>query len=104
MNRSVNNLQITSFGDYFGIQNQRFESFHISPIDFLTNGHDFAALHAALSEPSAGRPRCVIARTVKGKGVSFMENTVDWHYWPINEAQYGQAISELDRTESELSP
>ncbi|HKO49894.1 MAG TPA: transketolase [Polyangiaceae bacterium] len=67
------------------------------------NGHDFAALHAALSKPLSERPRCVIARTVKGKGVSFMENTVDWHYWPMSEAQYGQAIAELNQTESELS-
>lgn len=68
------------------------------------NGHDFFALHAALSLPSSGRPRCIIARTVKGKGVSFMENTVDWHYWPINDAQYAQAIAELDQAESELLP
>ena len=44
MNRSVNNLQITSLGDYFGIQNQGFESFHTGPIDFFTDDHDFAAL------------------------------------------------------------
>lgn len=68
------------------------------------SGHDFVALHAALSLPSSGRPRCIIARTVKGKGVSFMENTVDWHYWPMNEAQYGQAFAELAQTERELSP
>jgi len=67
------------------------------------SGHDFAALHTALARPMSGRPRCIIGRTVKGKGISFMENTVDWHYWPMNEAQYGQAIAELDRSESELS-
>jgi len=66
------------------------------------NGHDFVALHAALSEPPSARPRCIIARTVKGKGVSFMENTVDWHYWPMSDVQYAQAIAELDQTESEL--
>jgi len=66
------------------------------------NGHDFAALHAGLSTPTSSRPRCIIARTVKGKGVSFMENTVDWHYWPMNEAQYGEALAELDRAESDL--
>jgi len=66
------------------------------------NGHDFSALGAALSERRSGRPRCIIARTVKGKGVRFMENTVAWHYWPMSEAQYAEAIAELDRTESEL--
>jgi len=66
------------------------------------SGHDFTALHAALSEPTSGRPRCVIARTIKGKGISFMENLVEWHYWPMNEAHYGEAVAELDRAESEL--
>jgi len=66
------------------------------------NGHDYDALNAALAAPASDRPRCIIARTVKGKGVSFMENTVDWHYWPMNEAQYQQAISELDQCEREL--
>ncbi len=66
------------------------------------SGHDFVALHAAISEPSSGRPRCIIARTVKGKGISFMENTVDWHYWPMSEAQYVQAVAELNQAESEL--
>jgi transketolase len=67
------------------------------------NGHDFVALHAALSGAPSERPRCVIARTVKGKGVSFMENTVDWHYWPMSEAQYLQATAQLDQLESDLS-
>ena len=66
-------------------------------------GHDFAELHAAVSGPARGRPRCVVARTVKGKGVSFMENTVDWHYWPMNDAQYAAAVSELDLREKALS-
>jgi transketolase len=73
--------------------------FAVSEID----GHDFAALHAALSAPLSGRPRCIIARTVKGKGVKFMENTVEWHYWPMIEAQYIEALSELDRAENEFS-
>jgi transketolase len=66
------------------------------------DGHDFGALHLALSQPSSDRPRCVIARTVKGKGISFMENTVDWHYWPINDEQYERAVIELDQAEGEL--
>jgi len=42
-------------------------------------------------------PRIVISRSVKGKGVSFMENKMEWHYLPLNEAQYGQAVQEMDR-------
>jgi len=66
------------------------------------NGHDFSAIHRALSQPLRGRPRCLIARTVKGKGVTFMENTVDWHYWPMTEAHYRDALAELEVAESSL--
>jgi transketolase len=44
------------------------------------DGHDVAALYDALAGGEAGRPRCVIARTTTGRGVSFMENSVLWHY------------------------
>jgi transketolase len=73
--------------------------FHVSECD----GHDFDALHAALSASADGRPRCLIARTVKGKGVSFMEDKLEWHYWPLTDAQYAAALAELDRTEGELA-
>ena len=53
-------------------------------------------------DPS-GAPLCIIAHTTKGKGVSFMEDTVDWHYLPMSEAQYQQAVTELDRIEAELA-
>ncbi|HET7538410.1 MAG TPA: transketolase [Polyangiaceae bacterium] len=67
------------------------------------DGHDFGALHGAVCALRSERPGCVIARTVKGKGVSFMEDTIDWHYWSMSEEQYRNAIAELDRAESELS-
>lgn len=67
------------------------------------NGHDFPAIHQVLSQPPNGRPRCLIARTVKGKGVKFMEDKVEWHYWPMTEAHYRDALTELDQAESELS-
>ena len=55
-------------------------------------------LSAALNRPEAdsGAPRAVIARTVFGKGVSFMQNRIKWHYWPMSEEQYRQAIEEVD--------
>ena len=43
------------------------------------NGHDVQELASAMQIPPGGRPRAVIARTVKGKGVPFMENSVRWH-------------------------
>ncbi|WP_374660011.1 transketolase [Inhella sp.] len=59
------------------------------------DGHDHAALHAALFAPARGRPTVVIARTTKGKGVSFMENQVAWHYRSPNDAQLAQALGEI---------
>jgi transketolase len=64
------------------------------------NGHDYAALTKALTEPSAGKPVFVIANTVKGKGVSFMENVAKWHHGVPNEAELKQALAELDAAEA----
>jgi transketolase len=44
---------------------------------------------------NSAEPRCVIARTVKGHGVSYMENRVEWHYLPMKDEHYAQALSEL---------
>lgn len=62
------------------------------------DGHDHDALHKALSAgPSvANRPTCVIAHTTKGKGVSFMEDTVLWHYRVPRGAEYDAALAELE--------
>jgi len=61
------------------------------------NGHDMPSILAALDEAKAtsGQPTVIIANTVKGKGVSYMENNGDWHgKWP-NQAEYEQAVVEL---------
>lgn len=62
------------------------------------NGHDHLALTEALSPRSADeeRPLCVIAHTTKGKGVSFMENSVLWHYRTPQGEEYAAACQELD--------
>ena len=60
------------------------------PVD----GHDVAALIDALQAP-AGKPLAVIARTVKGKGVSFMEHNRAWHHARLTQAQFDQAMAEL---------
>lgn len=62
------------------------------------DGHDFSALLRALDprrHQKAGKPRMVIANTVKGKGVSFMEDVRSWHSDAINPDQYARAIAEL---------
>ncbi len=61
------------------------------------DGHDHAALWAAFTAAPAGRPRCVIARTIKGKGVSFMEDRVEWHHKVPSPAQIEQALAEVAR-------
>ena len=62
------------------------------------DGHDVEALCSAFSELMAlknGKPKAVIADTVKGKGISFMENKPEWHHGALSEAQYKEAMVEL---------
>lgn len=59
------------------------------------NGNDFTSLaqaHEHLRE--AIGPRCIIARTVKGHGVSYMRDRIEWHYLPMNDEHYSQALTE----------
>ncbi len=61
------------------------------------DGHDLDAIEAALSaEIVPGKPKCILAHTVKGKGVSFMENQVGWHGKAPNAEQRAQALKELE--------
>lgn len=62
------------------------------------DGHDEAALDKALAELTAradGRPKAIVARTVKGKGVSFMEHDNRWHYTRLDDDTYRRALEEL---------
>lgn len=63
------------------------------------DGHDHDAVLAALSRPSSGAPRAIIAHTVKGKGVSFMEDQLAWHYKSVNEQQLATALREIEMAE-----
>jgi len=74
--------------------------FHVEVID----GHDFDAIEAALGTAKTikGQPSAIIMRTVKGKDVSFMENEAGWHGVAPNDAQYEQAMAELNQKLSEL--
>lgn len=62
------------------------------------DGHDVVALERALSSAPDGRPKVVIAHTTKGKGVSFMENSVLWHYRTPQGEEYDAAMAELEAT------
>jgi transketolase len=65
------------------------------------DGHDIGQVREALlAVPwEAGRPSCVIAHTVKGKGVSFMEHQLVWHYRPPSDADHKLALAELEAAE-----
>lgn len=68
------------------------------------DGHDFDSLRAALAAAKAekGRPSVILAKTVKGKGVSFMENDPGWHGKAPNAEQYEQAMAELNAAVEKL--
>jgi transketolase len=60
------------------------------------DGHDRGALGEALGTISTDRPRAIIAHTTFGKGVSFMESQIKWHYWPMSDDEYRMALIEVD--------
>ena len=61
------------------------------------DGHDVPAMEKTIArlDTATGRPHVLIARTVFGKGVSYMEGQIKWHYWPMSEAEYRQALEEI---------
>lgn len=63
----------------------------------IVDGHNVQELETALLSSSNGRPRFICCNTVKGKGVSFMEDNADWHGKPMTEEQFYQAIQEVER-------
>ena len=106
-NKGLSNL--TAFVDYNNLQidgsieevnsaapiDKKFEAFNWHTI--VIDGHDFEQIDAALKEAeTVDKPVAIVAKTVKGKGVSFMENQVGWHGSAPNDEQYEQAMSELN--------
>ena len=61
----------------------------------LCDGHNIEELNSALRASTKGKPKVVICKTIKGKGVSFMENNVLWHYRSPNEQELQEALREL---------
>lgn len=63
------------------------------------DGHDTAGMAATIArlDTRAGAPHVLVARTVFGKGVSFMERQIKWHYWPMSDDEYRQAITDVER-------
>ena len=93
-----NNLQIDGkVSDVMNIYpiDEKFKSFGFETIN--VDGHNIKELIEAfeLAKKIKGKPTAIIANTIKGKGVSFMENEAGWHGKAPNEEQYKQAIKEL---------
>lgn len=95
-----NNLQIdgaiTEVNSPYPID-KKFEAFNFHVINI--DGNDFDQIDAAFKEAKTvkGQPTAIIAKTVKGKGVSFMENQVGWHGKAPNDEQYAQAMEDLEK-------
>lgn len=100
---------LCAFVDWNGLQidGPMEEVMNVSPIDekfkafgwnvVVINGHDFDEIAEAVEnfKSTSGKPTCVVCKTVKGKGVSYMENQVGWHGSAPKTEQYEQAVAEL---------
>ena len=107
---------VTAFVDFNGLQidgdiskvmsplpiDEKFAAFGWNVI--ICDAHDHIALYDAIMEAHGfkGKPTVIILKSVKGKGVSFMENQASWHGSAPNEEQYNQAIAEIDARIKEL--
>ncbi len=95
-----NNLQIdgkiTDVNSPYPID-KKFEAFNFHVINI--DGNDFDQIEAAFKEArkTKGMPTAIIAKTIKGKGVSFMENQAGWHGKAPNDEQYAQAMEDLEK-------
>lgn len=77
-----------------GSLSDKFKAFGWNVIN--VNGHDHARLKDAFCKTAVGKPTAIIAETVKGKGISFMENDILWHYrFPHDGWEYERAVAEL---------
>lgn len=95
-----NNLQIDGAIDEVNSPypiDKKFEAFNFHVINI--NGNDFDEIAAAFAEAKTvkGQPTAIIAKTVKGKGVSFMENQAGWHGAAPNDEQYATAMEDLEK-------
>jgi transketolase len=76
---------------------KKFEGFGCKVLS--VDGHSEKALHDAFLQKGEGSPLVIVAHTVKGKGVSYMENMPQWHHSVLSSAQYEQALEEISHDE-----
>ena len=82
---------------------KKFEAFNFHVINI--DAHDFDQIRAAFEEAkkTKGMPTCIVAKSTKGKGVSFMENQVGWHGKAPNDEEYAQAMKDLEAIDKALA-
>jgi len=81
----------------------KFKAFNFNVVEI--DGHDFDQIRSAFNnaKETKGMPTCIILHTVKGKGVSFMENNADWHGKAPNDEEYAIAMADLAKIDAELA-
>ena len=81
---------------------KKFEAFNFHVINI--DAHDFDQIRNAMKEAreTKGMPTCIVMHSLKGKGVSFMEDNADWHGKAPNDAEYAQAMADLEKIGEEL--
>lgn len=95
----IDNNGIQGFGRTKEVLNleplaEKWRSFNFE-VAIAKNGNDMKSLEKAfskISKKASNKPKCIIARTIKGSGVPFMEDKIEWHYLPMDEKQYETAI------------
>jgi len=100
-----NNIQIDGFTENVMPLNpidEKYRSFNWNVINI--NGHDFGEIRSAVAGAKAvfDRPTLIVAHTIPGKGVSFMENKFEWHGKPPNKEEAKLALKELEETERQI--
>lgn len=82
--------EVLDLGDVTG----KFNAFGLFALDI--DGHDFYQIERALNHKGVNRPTAIIAETIKGKGVSFMENHLLYHYLHVSDEDYSKAVAEIN--------
>jgi transketolase len=99
----IDNNNLQGFGKSGEVLNlepltDKWKSFNFDVV-VAENGNNPGSLHSAfevLRNLNSDNPKCIIAKTVKGNGISFMENRMEWHYLPMTDEQYLQALKEIN--------
>jgi transketolase len=100
----IDNNKLQGFGKSVDVINleplsDKWKSFNFDVV-IAERGNDFESLNSSFKEVdnmSTNNPKCIIAKTVKGNGISFMENKLEWHYLPLTDELYSTAISEIEK-------